>query len=99
MIQTSRAADGLEEAGLEFDGGRRLYAGLRLSGRRLGSAVGLRGSDGRLEPGLEFWCRPDDGLEGHGVQRADAHQVLQGELVQACRAAGGRGEAGLVQQV
>lgn len=98
-LTQSRASDGLEEAGLEFDGGRRLHTRLRLSRRRLGFTVGLSGSDGRLEAGLEFWCRPHNSLEGDGVQRADVHQVLEGELMQAFGAAGGGGEAGLVQQV
>lgn len=96
---TDKRVQRLKEAGLEFDGGSRLYSRLLLSRGRFGFTVGLSGSDGRLESGLEFRCRPDNGLEGSGVQRTSVHQVLEGELVQAFRGGGGRGEGRVIQQV
>lgn len=89
----------LEEAGFELDSGRGLYGGLGLSGHGLGFVAGLIGSDGRLEAGLELGRRPHDGLEGGGVERTDAHQVLQGELVKSLGSGRSRGEGVLVQQV
>lgn len=89
----------LEEACLEFDSGRGLDGGLGLSGWSLGFVAGLIGSDGRLEAGLELGRRPHDGLEGGWVERPDAHQVLQGELVKGLGGGRSRGEGVLVQQV
>lgn len=89
----------LEEARLEFDSGRGLDSRLGLPGRGLGFVAGLIGSDGRLKAGLNLRCRPHDGLEGGGVERPDAHQVLQGELVKSLGGGRSRGERVLVQQV
>ncbi len=94
-----RCAQRLEEAGLEFDGGSRLYSRLCLSRCGLGVTVSLSGSDGRLESGLESRCRPDNSLEGSRVQRTSVHQVLKGKLMQAFRGGGGRGEGRVIQQV
>ena len=89
----------LEEAGLQLDGGRGLHGGLGQSGGLAGLAAGLVGPDGGLQAGLELRRRPDHRLEGRGVERADAHEVPQGEVVQP---AGGRRRLGhgvLVQEV